>query len=65
MKWVELFKALPVWRQVIYVVVVVAAFALLIWDIVDKGAQYTTLGVVVLALIGAAVLRAPVHRADV
>lgn len=33
----------------------IGAIALLIWDIVDKEAQYTTLGVIVLIAIAVAV----------
>jgi hypothetical protein len=64
MKWVTIFRSLPGWRQAIYVVAVVGAFALLIWDIVDKEAQYTTLGVMILVVIGTVALRAPVRAAD-
>jgi hypothetical protein len=59
MKWMKLFKALPAWRQVVYVVAVVGAFALLVWDIIDKQAQYTTIAFFVLIAIGTAALRLP------
>ncbi len=54
-----MFRSLPPWRQVVYVIAVIGALALLIWDIVDKDAQYTTLGAVVLIVIAAVALRAP------
>lgn len=60
MKWTVLFRALPLWRQVIYVLALLGALALLIWDIADKGAQYTTVGALVLIAIAAVALRAPV-----
>jgi hypothetical protein len=58
MKWMESLRAPPLWRQVVYWVAVVAAFALLIWDFVDQSAQYTSLAVVALCLIATAALRA-------
>jgi hypothetical protein len=60
--WVTRFRSIPPWRQVLYVVAVLGALALLIWDIADKGAQYTTVGVLVLVVIGAVALRAPTGR---
>ena len=41
MKWVAMLKALPPWRQAVYWIAVVGLFAMLIWDIVDKSAQFT------------------------
>jgi hypothetical protein len=59
MKWVTMLRALPRWRQVIYVLAVLGAFALLIWDILDKDAQYLTLGVMAFVVIAEVALRAP------
>lgn len=42
MKWLAMLRALPAWRQGVYWIAVIGLFAMLIWDIVDQGAQYTT-----------------------
>jgi len=42
MKWLAMLKALPPWRQAVYWIAVIGLFAMLIWDIVDKSAQFTT-----------------------
>ena len=59
MGWIEKLRSLPVWRQVVYVVAVIGAAVLLVWDIVDKEAQYTTVAFFALIAIGAVALRAP------
>jgi hypothetical protein len=59
MKWMEIFRALPPWRKVLYVVGVVGALAVLVWDIADKEAQYTTVAFLVLIALAAVALRAP------
>jgi hypothetical protein len=64
MRWVTLFRSIPPWRQVVYVIAVVGAFALLIWDIADQSAQYTTVGVLVLVGIATLALRLPTSTAD-
>ena len=48
---IERYRSLPLWRLVVYVVCIVGAFALLIWDVVDKSAQYTTVATVVLLAV--------------
>ena len=42
MKWLAMLKALPAWRQAVYWIAVIGLFAMLVWDIVDKSAQFTT-----------------------
>ena len=59
MGWLSTLRTLPVWRQAVYWLAVIGAFALLIWDIADAGAQYTTVGVLVLVGIATVALRAP------
>lgn len=63
MGWLSTLRTLPVWRQVVYWLAVIGAFGLLIWDIADKGAQYTTVGVLVLVGIATIALRAPDREA--
>ena len=45
------YRNLPPWRLAVYVVCITAVFGLVIWDLVDKAAQYTTVAVVVLLAI--------------
>jgi hypothetical protein len=63
MKWWKQLQALPAWRQVAYWIATVAAFALLVWDIVDEEAHYTTVLFFVAIIIGVVALRAPDRRA--
>jgi hypothetical protein len=58
-KFVTMFRLLPAWRKLVYVVATLGAFALLIWDIVDDAAQYTTVAFFVLIVIVTLALRAP------
>jgi hypothetical protein len=58
-KFVTMFRLLPAWRKLVYVVATLGAFALLIWDIVDDAAQYTTVAFFVLIVIATLALRAP------
>ena len=48
---VDSYRNLATWRQVVYAVCILVAFALLVWDIVDQAAQYTSVGIVVLIAI--------------
>jgi hypothetical protein len=57
MKWLAMLKALPTWRQGVYWIAVIGMFAVLIWDIADKGAQYTTPLFLVLLVIAVWALR--------
>jgi hypothetical protein len=45
------YRNLPPWRLAVYAVCITAVFGLVIWDLVDKAAQYTTVAVVVLLAI--------------
>jgi hypothetical protein len=58
-KFVTMFRLLPAWRKLVYVVATLGAFALLIWDIADDAAQYTTVAFFVLIVIATLALRAP------
>ena len=57
MKWLAMLKALPAWRQGVYWIAVIGMFAVLIWDIADKDAQYTTPVFLVLLVIAVWALR--------
>lgn len=61
MRWLTLLRTLPPWRRAVYWLTSIAALAFVIWDIVDKSAQYTSIVVVALVVIGTVALRAP-HR---
>ena len=54
-----MLKALPPWRQAVYWIAVVGLFAMLIWDVVDKEAQYTTALFLVFLVIAVWALRFP------
>ena len=43
------------WRQVVYVLAIVGAVVFLVWDIVDKEAQYTTVAFACIAIGAVAV----------
>ena len=57
MKWLAMLKAQPPWRQAVYWIAVIGMFAVLIWDIVDQDAQYTTVIFLVLLVISVWALR--------
>jgi hypothetical protein len=61
-RWLKLLRTLPPWRQAVYWVASIAALALVIWDFVDEGAQYTSIVVLALVVIGTVALRAPSRR---
>jgi hypothetical protein len=62
MRWLKLLRTLPPWRQAVYWVASIAALGLVIWDIVDKAAQYTSIVVLVLVVIATVALQAPNRR---
>jgi hypothetical protein len=62
MRWLRDLRRLPPWRQAVYWVASIAALALVIWDIVDKGAQYTSIVAIALIVIATAALRFPNRR---
>ena len=62
MRWLKLLRTLPPWRQAVYWLVSITGLALVIWDIVDEGAQYTSNVVLALVAIGTVALRAPNRR---
>ena len=57
MRWLAMLKALPPWRQAVYWIAVIGMFAVLIWDIADKGAQYTTVLFLVFLVVAVWALR--------
>jgi hypothetical protein len=59
MRWIERLRSLPVWRQVVYVLALIGAAVLLVWDIADQEAQYTTVAFLALIAVAAVALRAP------
>jgi hypothetical protein len=61
-RWLRLLRTLAPWRQAVYWLSSIAALALVIWDIVDKGAQYTSLVAVALIIIATVALQAPNRR---
>jgi hypothetical protein len=63
-RWLKLLRTLPPWRQAVYWLASIAALALVIWDVVDEGAQYTSIVVLALVAIGTVALRAPNRRAQ-
>ena len=64
MGWLRDLRTLPPWRQAVYWLASIAALALVIWDIADQGAQYTSIVVVALAVIATVALRAPSGRRE-
>lgn len=62
MRWLRVLRSLPLWRQAVYWIASIAALALVIWDIVDKAAQYTSIVVLALVVIATVALRAPDRR---
>jgi hypothetical protein len=61
-RWLRDLRTLPPWRQAVYWLASIAALGLVIWDIVDKGAQYGSIVVVALVVIATIALRAPNGR---
>jgi hypothetical protein len=61
-RWLRLLRTLPPRRQAVYWLASIAALALVIWDIVDKGAQYTSIVVLALVVIATVALQAPNRR---
>ena len=59
MKWLAMLKALPPWRQTIYWIAIVGMVAVLVWDIADKEAQYTTAIFLVFLVVAIWALRFP------
>jgi hypothetical protein len=51
MGMIDAYRNLAPWRQAVYAVCILGAFGLLVWDIVDKSAQYTSVGIVVLLAV--------------
>jgi hypothetical protein len=64
LSWLRVLRTLPPWRQAIYWVASIAALALVIWDIVDKNAHYTSIVVLALVVIATIALRAPNRRSE-
>ena len=62
MGWLRALRNLPPWRQAVYWLASIAALALVIWDILDKGAQYTSIVVLVLVVVATIALQAPNRR---
>ena len=62
MGWLRVLRTLPPWRQAVYWVASIAALALVVWDFVDKSAQYTSIVVFALVVIATIALRAPNRR---
>ena len=58
---IDQYRQIAPWRRVVYAICVLGAFALVIWDIVDQSAQYTTVGVIVLLAIAIAVRPGGLH----
>jgi hypothetical protein len=61
-RWLRTLRTLPPWRQAVYWIASIAALALAIWDIADKGAQYTSVVVLALVAIATVALQAPDRR---
>lgn len=55
MGFIDQYRHIAPWRQVVYAICTLGVFALVIWDIVDQSAQYSTLLVIVLLAIAIAV----------
>jgi hypothetical protein len=60
--WMRLLRTLPPWRQAVYWLASIAALALVIWDIVDEDAHYTSIAVLALVVVATIALRAPDRR---
>jgi len=64
MRWLRDLRTLPPWRQALYWLASIAALVLVIWDIADQGAQYTSIVVLALVVIATVALRAPSRRRE-
>ena len=64
MRWLRDLRTLPPWRQALYWLASIAALALVIWDIADQGARYTSIVVFALVVIATVALRAPSGRRE-
>jgi hypothetical protein len=63
-RWLRDLRTLPPWRQALYWLASIAALALVIWDIADQGARYTSIVVLALVVIATVALRAPSGRRE-
>jgi amino acid permease len=61
-RWLRDLRTLPPWRRAVYWLASIAALALVVWDIADQGAQYTSIVVIALVVIATVALRAPGGR---
>jgi len=52
---IDQYRQIAPWRQVVYAICVLGVIALVVWDVVDESAHYTTVGVIVLLAIAIAV----------
>ena len=52
---IDQYRQIAPWRQVVYAICVLGVIALVVWDVVDESAHYTTIGVIVLLAIAIAV----------
>ena len=52
---IDQYRQIAPWRQLVYAICVLGVVALVIWDLVEESAQYTTVGVIVLIAIAIAV----------
>ena len=62
MGWLKHLRTLPPWRQAVYWLASIAALALVVWDILDQDAQYTSIVVMALVVIATVALWAPGAR---
>ena len=64
MRWLRDLRTLPPWHQALYWLASIAALALVIWDIADQRARYTSIVVIALLVIATVALRAPSGRRE-
>jgi hypothetical protein len=62
MGWLKHLRILPPWRQAVYWLASLSALALVVSDILDQDAQYTSIVVMALVVIGTVALWAPGAR---
>ena len=62
MSWLTHLRTLPPWRQAVYWLASLAALGLVVWDILDQDAQYTSIVVMALVVIATVALWAPGAR---
>ena len=55
MGFIEEYREIAPWRQLVYAICTLGVFGLVLWDFFDQDAQYSTLLVIVLLAIGIAV----------